>query len=131
MTAAEQRKTLPEHYTPVMPYLVVPDAEKFIRFVKAVFDAKELLRVNTPDGSVMHCEYGINGGTIMFGEAGGKYQPFPCSMYVVESDVDGVYKNAIANGATGTMEPQDKEYGRAAGFLDTSGNQWWLNDPGM
>ena len=61
MTAAEKSKKLPEHYTPVMPYLVVPDGEELIRFITAVFDAKELLRVNCPDGSVMHCEYNAIG----------------------------------------------------------------------
>ena len=131
MTAIEKKsRKLPEHYSPVMPYLVVPDGEELIHFVTAVFDAKELLRVNCPDGSVMHCEYSVNGGTIMFGQAGDEWKAFPCSMYVVEPDVDGVYKKAIENGATGNMEPCDKDYGRAAGFIDRSGNQCWLNDPG-
>ena len=53
-----------------MPYLVVGDAEGFIKFITDVFNAEEKLRVNTDDGSVMHCEYSINGGTIMFGQAG-------------------------------------------------------------
>jgi uncharacterized glyoxalase superfamily protein PhnB len=131
MTATEKSKKIPDHYSPVMPYLVVPDADELIRFIKAVFNAKELLRVDTAEGSVMHAEYGVNGGTIMFGQAGSEWKAFPCSMYVVESDVDGVYARAIENGATGNMPPEDKDYGRAAGFIDKSGNQWWLNDPGI
>lgn len=119
----------PEHYSPVMPYLVVGDAESFIEFIKAVFDAEEKLRVNMDDGSVMHCEYSINGGTIMFGQAGGQWEPFPCSMFVVVKDVDGLYAKGLANGAEGNQEPAERGYGRAAGFLDKWGNQWWLNDP--
>jgi uncharacterized glyoxalase superfamily protein PhnB len=112
-----------------MPYLVLSDADGFIEFITKVFDAKEMLRVNMDDGSLMHGEYMINGGTIMLGEAGGKWPPFPAPMYLVTKNVDALYASGIANGANGNMEPQDKDYGRAAGFIDKWGNQWWLNDP--
>ena len=80
--------SIPEHYSPVMPYLVVKDAEGFIKFIKDVFGAEEKLRVNMDDGSVMHCEYSINGGTIMYGQAGGEWGPCTCGMFVVVDDVD-------------------------------------------
>ena len=121
----------PEHYSPVMPYLVVSDAEGFIRFIKDVFNAEEKLRVNTNDGSVMHAEYSINGGTIMFGQAGGEWPVCTCGMFVVVNDVDGIYAKGIASGAAGNQEPDERGYGRAAGFIDPFGNQWWLNDPDM
>jgi uncharacterized glyoxalase superfamily protein PhnB len=77
----------------------------------------------------MHTEYSINGGTILFGEAGDSWPPFPAPMYLVTKDVDDLYELGIANRVSGNMEPQDKEYGRAAGFVDKWGNQWWLNWP--
>jgi PhnB protein len=120
---------IPEHYSPVMAYLVVSDAEGFIDFIKTVFDAEEKLRVNMEDGSVMHCEYSINGGTIMFGQAGGEWPPFTCGMFVIVDDVDGLYAKGLAAGATGIQEPGDRGYGRAAGFIDKWGNHWWLNRP--
>jgi uncharacterized glyoxalase superfamily protein PhnB len=120
---------MPEHYSPVMPYIIVSDAEAFIRFITAVFGAEERLRVNTDDGSVMHCEYSINGGTIMFGQAGGEWKPSPCGTFVVLDDVDGIYAKALENGATSIQEPGNRGYGRAAGVLDNWGNQWWLNKP--
>jgi PhnB protein len=119
----------PEHYTPVMPYMVLSDADGFVEFIEKVFGAEEKLRVNTEDGSIMHAEYSINGGTIMFGQAGGEWKPFPCGMFVVVDDVDGLYNRAIENGAAGNQEPGDRGYGRSAGFFDKWGNQWWLNDP--
>jgi PhnB protein len=121
--------SVPDHYSPIMPYLVLKDADGFIEFIKTVFNAEEKLRVNTPDGPLMHGEYSINSGTIMLGEAGEAWPPFPAPMYLVTQEVDELYKRGIENGATGNMEPQDKEYGRAAGFIDKWGNQWWLNDP--
>jgi uncharacterized glyoxalase superfamily protein PhnB len=120
---------MPEHYSPVMPYIISPDAAAFIKFITNVFGAEEKLRVNSDDGSVMHCEYSINGGTIMFGQAGGEWKAFPCGMFVVVKDVDGLYQKGIDNGATALQEPGDRGYGRAAGFSDPWGNQWWLNDP--
>ena len=120
---------IPEHYSPVMPYIISPDAEAFIKFITTVFGAEEKLRVNSDDGSAMHCEYSINGGTIMFGQAGGEWKAFPCGMFVVVKDVDGLYQTGIDNGATAIQEPGDRGYGRAAGFSDPWGNQWWLNDP--
>jgi PhnB protein len=128
-TATEKKSGIPEHYSPVMPYMVVPDGEALIKFLTAVFDAKEILRVDHADGRLMHAEYDINGGTVMFGQAGGEWPAFPCGMFVLVNDVDGVYAKALANGAEGNQEPGDRGYGRTAGFIDTNGNQWWLNDP--
>jgi len=130
MSVSEQKKIIPEHYSPVMPYIVLPeDAEGFIKFITEAFGAEEKLRVNSDDGSVMHAEFSIKGGTIMFGQSGGEWKPFPCGMFVVVDDVDSLYAKGIASGAVGNQEPDDRGYGRAAGFIDGWGNQWWLNDP--
>lgn len=126
---ATKKTTIPAHYTPVMPYIVLNDAEPFMEFIRSVFDAKEILRVNREDGSAMHCQYSINGGTIMFSQCSDEWKPFPCGMFVVVDDVDGVYAKGLANGATGNQEPGEYGYGRSAGFIDKWGNQWWLNDP--
>lgn len=121
--------SIPKHYSPVMPYLVVSDAEAFIKFIREVFDAEEKLVVRHDNGELMHAEYGINGGTIMLGQAGGEWRPFPCSMFVVTDNVRGLYDKALENGANGNQEPEDRGYGLAAGFIDLWENQWWLNDP--
>lgn len=120
---------LPEHYSPVMPYFVVSEADAFIDFISTVFNAVEMLRVDHPDGSVMHCEYTINGGTIMFAQASDEWPPFPCATYIVTKDVDGLYAKGLSSGAKGNQEPGERGYGRSAGFIDSWGNQWWLNDP--
>lgn len=121
---------VPEHYSPVMPYIVLPnDAEGFIKFIEEVFGAEEKLSVRDEDGKFRHAEFSINGGTIMFGQAGGEWKAFPCGMFIVTDDVDGIYAKGIARGGKGNQEPGDQEYGRAAGFIDPWGNQWWLNSP--
>lgn len=121
---------LPNHYQPLMPYLVVKDADGFISFITTVFSAEEKLRVDRKDdGSLMHGEYSINGSTIMLGESSDEWKPFPCALYLVTEKVDELFDKGISNGATGNQEPGERGYGRSAGFLDQWGNQWWLNDP--
>lgn len=121
--------SIPKHYSPVMPYLVLKDAEGFIDFITKVFDATEILRVNNDDGELRHAEYDVCGGTIMFGQSGGEWHSFPCGLFVLVKDVDGTYEKGLANGGVSNQEPGDHGYGRSAGFIDPNGNQWWLNDP--
>ena len=120
---------VPDYYQPIMPYLVLPDADGFIEFIKAVFDAEERMIFRNPDDSIMHAEFSVNGGTILLGAAGDNWPPFPAPMYLVTDKVDELYAKGIENGATGNQEPGERGYGRSAGFIDKWGNQWWLNWP--
>lgn len=120
---------IPDYYQPIMPYLVVTDAGAFITFIKAVFDAEEKLIVRNADESIVHAEFSLNGGTILMGQAGDAWPPFPAPMYLVTEKVDELYERCIANGATGNQEPGERGYRRSAGFVDKFGNQWWLNWP--
>lgn len=120
----------PDHYSPVMPYIIVDGAEEFIAFIKDVFSAEELLIVPHDDGTVMHAEFGIGGGTIMFTQSTDKYGPFPCGIFLLRDNVDATYARGLELGAVSMQEPNDADYGRAAGFQDRWGNVWWLNNPG-
>lgn len=119
----------PDYYQSVMPYFVVADATAFIGFLTDVFGAKELLAVRNEDDSIKHAEYDINGGTIMIGQCSGDWPAYKLSNFVLVKDVDDIYAKGLATGGSGNQEPGDQEYGRAAGFIDTWGNQWWLNNP--
>jgi len=119
----------PEHYSAVMPYFVVEDAAAFIEFLNDVFGSKEILIVRHDDGRIRHAEVDVRGGTIMIGQCGDEWPSYKLSTFVLVDDVDAVYAKGIDKGSTGNQEPGDQEYGRAAGFIDKWGNQWWLNDP--
>jgi len=122
--------TKPDYYTQIMPYIIIDGADGFIPFIKAVFNANERLIVPHTDGTIMHAEFSIGEGTIMFTQSTEKYSAFPCGMFILVDDVDETYARALANGAESMQEPGDMEYGRAAGFKDMWGNVWWLNNPG-
>ncbi len=120
-------KPIPDGFHTVTPHLTVQGALKLVEFLKQAFDAKELFRMAHPDGTLMHAEVKIGDSIVMMGEAKGRCQPMPCSLYVYVNDADAVYKRALQAGATSTMEPADQFYGdRTAGVKDPSGNQWMI-----
>ena len=112
-----------------MPYIIIKDAQGFIKFLKNVFGAEEKLIVPREDGSILHGEMAFGKAVIMFAQADKTYQPFPCSMFLLIEDVDKVYHLALQNGAKSLQEPTERDHGRSAGVMDTFGNIWWLTRP--
>jgi PhnB protein len=117
-------------YRTVTPYLVVPDAEAEIRFLKSAFNATEASCQRTPDGTVMHAELRVGDSLIMLGQAGEASKALQAALYVWVPDVDATYARALKAGATSQSEPEDKPYGhRNAGVVDQNGNTWWIGSP--
>ncbi len=117
----------PEGYSTVTPYLVVEDAGRQIEFLQQAFGAKEIERTTTPDGRIRHAEMRVYDCVIMLGQSSAEMNALPCAHYVYVADTDGVYRAALAAGATSMMEPSDHFYGdRNAGVRDPLGNLWWI-----
>ena len=91
-------KPVPEGYHTVTPYLVVDRAEEVIDFMKNAFGAKELIRMQKPDGSVGHCEFRIGDSLVMLGGASQEWKAMPSMLYLYLPDVDEVYQRAVAAG---------------------------------
>jgi PhnB protein len=120
-------KPVPEGYQSVIPYLVATDAVALIEFMKQTFNAQELLRMASPDGSIGHAELRIGDSVVMLGQAGEQWKAMPCMLYLYVPDTDAVYHRAIAAGGVSVKEPQDQFYGdRTAGVQDICGNQWFI-----
>ena len=117
-------------YRTVTPYLVVPDADREMKFLKTAFDAVEVQCDRRPDGTVMHAEIRIGDSLVMLGQAGGPWGPKPASLYLWVPDVDAKYAKALAAGATSESAPDDKPYGhRNGGVIDPNGVTWWIGSP--
>jgi PhnB protein len=117
-------------YRTVTPYLVVPDADAELTFLKAAFDGTEVLCHRSADNTVMHAEVTIGDSLVMLGQAGGQWTPRPAALYLCVKDVDAMYARALAAGATSESEPEDKPYGhRNAGVVDKNGVTWWIGAP--
>jgi uncharacterized glyoxalase superfamily protein PhnB len=119
----------PEGYTSVAPYLMVPEAQPVIDFLKQVFDATELRRYDMPDGRVMHAEVRVGDTVVMLADATAAYPAFPAWMHVYVPDVDDTYRRALAAGATSVQEPvrREGEPDMRGGVADPAGNVWWVS----
>jgi uncharacterized glyoxalase superfamily protein PhnB len=78
----------PAGYNSVSPYFIVPQAQRFIDLMVALFDAQELRRYTMPDGTLMHAELMLDDSVVMLGEASEKFPAVPIVMHVYVPDVD-------------------------------------------
>lgn len=119
----------PHGYTSVSPYLLVSGAQRVIDFLKQVFDATELRRIDRPDGGVMHVEVRIDDTVVMLADATPEYPAFPAWMHVYVPDVDDTYRRALAAGGTSVQEPAQREgeSDQRGGVADPAGNIWWIS----
>jgi uncharacterized glyoxalase superfamily protein PhnB len=119
-----------ETYRTVTPYLVVPDADAELAFLKAAFGATEQTCQRTESNKVMHAEIRIGDSLIMMGQANQQWKALAGSLYLWVPNVDELYNKALAAGATSLTAPEDKPYGhRNAGVIDSCGIIWWIGSP--
>ncbi len=118
---------VPAGYHTVTPYLVVPDGEGLLAFLRAAFQAVEGSRTVRPDGTIANAEVRIGDSMVMVAQARDPWKPMPTGVYLYVPDTDAVYHAALAAGGSSLMEPSDQFYGdRNAGVQDPWGNNWWI-----
>jgi PhnB protein len=128
-------KPIPDGYHSVTPYLIVKGAAKALDFYKSAFGAAERFRLPMPDGRIGHCEFSVNGSTVMmadeFPDMGivaptpGVRPPVGLALYV--EDADTVFARAIAAGAKEERPMKTQFYGDRTGTLiDPFGHVWTI-----
>ncbi|MGH1504976.1 MAG: VOC family protein [Acidimicrobiales bacterium] len=122
--------------SPILPYLTVHDGNAAIDFYRRAFDAVEEFRVPMDDGRLGHAELTIAGARVMmsdeYPEMGVTAPPTiggtSVALHVTVADVDAVYAQALAEGATGLQEPADQPHGARHGTIrDPFGHRWMLS----
>lgn len=117
-------------YRTVTPYLVVPDADAELAFLKAAFGGIEAMCQRNDDQTVMHAEIRIGDSLVMLGQAGDQWKALNAALYLWVADVDATYAKALEAGASSQSAPEDKPYGhRNAGVVDRNGVTWWIGAP--
>lgn len=131
-------KKIPDGYTTITPYMVVNDVPTAIEFYKRAFNAEQLLRMDAPDGKVMHAEIKVGNSILMMtsememgpdmksqGPLALKGTPVSFMMYV--EDVDVAAKKATEAGMK-TLKPVENQfYGDRSGtFQDPFGHIWTI-----
>lgn len=111
----------------VNPYLHPRRAEPLIAFLKRAFGAAEVAKYASPDGVVHHAVVRVGDSVLEMGEAHGKYDTMEAMFYLYVPNMEAVYRQALAAGATSFQEPTDQPYGdRNAGVKDNFGNRWYI-----
>jgi PhnB protein len=109
-----------------MPYLIIPNANGFLDFTKAVFNATEKMKHMRDETVIMHGEVQIGQSVIMFADSTPDYPAQPAGLFIYVDDANLVYQRAIDQGAVRLTELSDQPYGRTGGVTDPFGNTWWI-----
>lgn len=129
-------KPIPDGFHSVTPYLAIKGAAAAIEFYKQAFGAQERCRLPSPDGKgIGHAEILIGDSIVMLSDEFPEYgklspqtikgSPVTLTLYV--EDVDAVYQQAVAAGATAVQPVADKFYGDRSGCLkDPFGYDWMV-----
>jgi uncharacterized glyoxalase superfamily protein PhnB len=120
----------------IIAHLIVNDGPKALDFYKKAFGAEIQGVHKAPDGKVMHAELSVGGARLMLADEfpgmgsgsaktlGGS--PVVLNLYVQE-DVDDLFNQAVAAGATVTMPLANQFWGDRYGQLkDPFGHTWAL-----
>lgn len=128
-------KPIPDGFHTITPHLTVRDAKGAIEFYKKALGAQQLHVSLMPDGKVMHATLKIGDSVIMmndeFREMGGTSAPradaAAVTLHIYVDNVDKLFQQATAAGATVKMPLQDQFWGDRYGIItDPYGFQWSL-----
>jgi uncharacterized glyoxalase superfamily protein PhnB len=112
-------------------YLSYPDASAALDWMERVgFDV--VRRQDGASGQVLHAEVRLGEAVVMVTSDDAEYQRPSLvgrstgqGLYLLVDDVDAFYRNAVAAGGTGVIEPESTEWGaRRARVLDPQGQEW-------
>ena len=127
---------VPEHYKyAVIPHIIVGGAAEAIKFYTAAFGASEYFRLEGDAGRIVHAEIGIQGSTLMLGDAEAPFSPpgaagASVALHVYVPDVDGLTTQAVSAGAELLAPPADMSYGARQSMLrDPFGHIWIFLTP--
>lgn len=132
---SKKASPIPKGYHNATPYLIVDNAKAAIEFYKKAFGAKEIMRLDSHSGKVMHAQIKIGDSQIMLGDAcpeknaksPTEFGGSPVSIYLYMKNVDAVMKSAVSAGAKVIREAEDMFYGdRSGGLRDPFGHQWYV-----
>lgn len=117
----------------VTPHLVCAGAAKAIEFYKKAFDAQELMRLEAPNGKIMHACIRIGDSALMLVDemeecntsSPKTLKGTPVTLHLYVKNCDDAIKKAAAAGATIVMPAEDMFWGDRYGVVeDPFGHRW-------
>jgi uncharacterized glyoxalase superfamily protein PhnB len=128
-------KPIPDGFHTITPHITVRDAKSAIEFYKKALGAQVLHVMDGPGGKVMHATLKIGDSFIMmndeFPEMGGSAAPHGeasgVTLHLYVDNVDNLFKQATAAGASVKMPLMDQFWGDRYGIVqDPYGFKWSL-----
>ena len=124
----------------VVPHLTVKGGAEALAFYAEALGARELIRMPTPDGRLMHASMMIGDSWVYlcdefpeYGEGSTSPQALggsPVVLHLNVPDVDASFAKAVAAGATAAMPPADMFWGDRYGqIIDPFGHRWSMSTP--
>ena len=125
---------IPAGYHAVTPSLTLKDTRKALDFYQKAFGAQVIdMFPNLEGPGVMHATMKIGDSMVMMGDerpdckSAESQGNSPVGLFIYVSDVDAVFKQAVAAGATVTMPVAEMFWGdRAGNVRDPFGYQWMI-----
>ena len=130
MNNAEKRPSL-------APMLSVRNGARAVEFYKAAFGAKELFKIEAPDGAVV-AQLSVGASDFWVSDESPEHSNFSpqtlggatVRMVMVVDDPDAAFARAIAAGATVVWPVEDQPYGwRVGRVVDPFGHHWEIGKP--
>lgn len=132
MADAPKVKAVPKGFRTANIALTLAGCAKAIEYYKKAFNAKEIMRMDMPDGGIAHAELKIGNTILMLSD---EWPPMALSPKTIGGsgsrvilyvrNCDRVYKKAVKAGATSNMEPVDMFWGdRWSQVTDPFGHVW-------
>lgn len=126
----------------VTPHLSIADrrGSEAMDFYKAAFGARELARMPSEDGRLMHAHLLINGGSLMLHDefpeyVGADHPTGPyngVTLHLQVTDADATWNQALEAGASVAMPLEDQFWGDRYGVLrDPFGHRWSIGAPAV
>lgn len=129
----EHVKHIPEGMQTITPHLICKNAKDAIEFYKKAFNAIEGMRLEGPDGKLMHANIQIGDSKLMMAEEypdWGSLGPntlkgTPVTLHLYVEDAEKAFTQAVNAGATVKMPLADMFWGDRYGIVvDPFGHQW-------
>ena len=128
-------KPTPAGYHTLTPALVVRDGKAAIDFYQRAFGATVRHVMDLPDGKVMHAEIQLGDSAVMLSDEFPDWDSLSpqsiggtaSSLSIYVDDVDAVFAQALAAGATAQRPVEDQFWGDRMGTLfDPFGHRWMI-----
>ena len=119
------------------PMLSVRRGKEALEFYSAAFGAKELFKIESPDGAIV-AEFSVGQSRFWIADESPEHKNFSpetlggatVRMILIVPDPDAVFQRAVDAGATVVHPVRDEEYGwRQGRVLDPFGHHWEIGKP--